>query len=163
MSQSKRKQSFAYYNTTPTTDILHNPTRQALVERSSCILKEMLIKQKEQRPCKDRLNSALLTFYFLKRKIQNGRETPVMLWENVCFNPRCRIWGCFRSPTTADYDWSRALAGAWFCPLKILYVWNSKVCWESMYINASAPRGGGGCCSSCCCCTVLLVCWLKIS
>lgn len=96
----------------------------------------MLIKQKEeQRPCKDRLNSALLTFYFLKRKIQKGRETPVMLWEYVCFNPRCRIWGCFRSPITADYDWSRALAGAWFCPL------NSKVCWESMYINARAPRG----------------------
>lgn len=97
----------------PITDILHNPTRQALVERSSCILKEMLIKQKEkQRPCKDRLNSALLTFYFLKRKIQKGRETPVMLWEYVCFNPRCRIWGCFRSPTTADYDWTCALAGA---------------------------------------------------
>lgn len=67
----------------PITDILHNPTRQALVERSSCILKEMLIKQKEkQRPCKDRLNSALLTFFFLKEKSKKG-EKPQLCYGNM--------------------------------------------------------------------------------
>lgn len=43
---SEMKQFFAYYNIKHITDISHNSTRQAVAERSSCILKEMLIKQK---------------------------------------------------------------------------------------------------------------------
>ena len=43
---SEMKQFFEYYNIKHITDISHNPTRQAVVERSSHTLKEMLRKQK---------------------------------------------------------------------------------------------------------------------
>lgn len=62
----KMKQLFAYYNVKHITDIPHNPTEQAVVERSNCTLKEMLIKQngRNEDP-QGWLNSALLTLNFL--------------------------------------------------------------------------------------------------
>ena len=40
------KQIFAYYNIKHITGILHNPTGQAVIERSNQIIKDMLNKQK---------------------------------------------------------------------------------------------------------------------
>ena len=43
---NKIEQFFAYYNIKHVTGIPHNPTGQAVIERTNCTLKEMLIKQK---------------------------------------------------------------------------------------------------------------------
>jgi hypothetical protein len=42
------KQFFAYYNIKHITGIPHNPTRQAVLERSNYTLKEIIIKQKRK-------------------------------------------------------------------------------------------------------------------
>jgi transposase InsO family protein len=45
---NKIEQFFAYYNIKHVTGIPHNPTGQAVIERTNCTLKEMLIKQKRK-------------------------------------------------------------------------------------------------------------------
>ena len=41
---SRKKKPFAYYNIKHITDIPHNPTWQAIIERSNCNVKDMLNK-----------------------------------------------------------------------------------------------------------------------
>ena len=54
------KQFSVYYNTEHVTGIPHNPTGQAVIERSNDTLKEMLIKQKgREKAPRDRLNNVL--------------------------------------------------------------------------------------------------------
>ena len=51
--------------------VLHNPVRQAVVERSNCTLKEILNKQEGVTEIpKDRLHSVLLTFNFFNANEQ---------------------------------------------------------------------------------------------
>ncbi|KAL6038422.1 hypothetical protein STEG23_016128, partial [Scotinomys teguina] len=62
----KMKQFFAYYNIKHITGIPHNPTGQAVIERSNRTLKDMLNKQKGvTKTPRNRLHNALLTFNFL--------------------------------------------------------------------------------------------------
>ena len=69
---NKMKQFFAYYNIKHVTGIPHNPTGQAVIEKSNDILKEMLNKQKGiTKTPRDRLHSALLTLNFLNASEQN--------------------------------------------------------------------------------------------
>ena len=69
---SKMKQFFEYYNIKHVKGIPHNPTGQAIVERSNSTLKEILNRQKgSTRTPKDRLHSAFLTLNFLNANEQN--------------------------------------------------------------------------------------------
>ncbi|KAL6058684.1 hypothetical protein STEG23_035833 [Scotinomys teguina] len=62
----KMKQFFAYYNIKHITGIPHNPTGQAIIERSNRTLKDMLNKQKGvTKTPRNRLHNALLTLNFL--------------------------------------------------------------------------------------------------
>ncbi|KAL6087154.1 hypothetical protein STEG23_023411, partial [Scotinomys teguina] len=62
----KMKQFFAYYNIKHITGIPHNPTGQAVIERSNRTLKDMLNKQKGvTKTPRNRLHNALLTLNFL--------------------------------------------------------------------------------------------------
>ncbi|KAL6030444.1 hypothetical protein STEG23_025180 [Scotinomys teguina] len=62
----KMKQFFAYYNIKHITGIPHNPTGQAVIERSNRTLKNMLNKQKGvTKTPRNRLHNALLTLNFL--------------------------------------------------------------------------------------------------
>ncbi|KAL6065033.1 hypothetical protein STEG23_028902 [Scotinomys teguina] len=62
----KMKQFFAYYNIKHITGIPHNPTGQAVIERSNRTLKDMLDKQKGvTKTPRNRLHNALLTLNFL--------------------------------------------------------------------------------------------------
>jgi hypothetical protein len=58
---SKMIQFFSYYNIKNITGIPYNPTGQAVIERSNCMLKYMDTKQKKvTKTLRDRLHSALL-------------------------------------------------------------------------------------------------------
>ena len=61
----------------------------------------------------------------------------------ICFNPRCGIWSCFRSSIAANYDLPSALAGMLFCQLQTVStnVWHLKF-WRLLKrsINARALR-----------------------
>lgn len=70
---NKIKRFFEYYNIKHVTGIPHNPTGQAIVERSNRSLKEMLNRQKgATKTPRDRLHSALLTLNFLNADEQNS-------------------------------------------------------------------------------------------
>ncbi|KAL6038953.1 hypothetical protein STEG23_010042 [Scotinomys teguina] len=63
---NKMRQFFAYYNIRHVTGIPHNPTGQAVIERSNRTLKDMLNKQQQVTMTpRNRLHSALLTLNFL--------------------------------------------------------------------------------------------------
>ncbi|KAL6070467.1 hypothetical protein STEG23_006054, partial [Scotinomys teguina] len=63
---NKMRQFFAYYNIRHVTGIPHNPTGQAVIERSNQTLKDMLNKQQQVTMTpRNRLHSALLTLNFL--------------------------------------------------------------------------------------------------
>lgn len=59
---NKMQQFFKHYSIKHVTDIPYHPTGQAIVEKSNCTLKEMLIRQKgHMRSPREGLNNALLT------------------------------------------------------------------------------------------------------
>lgn len=56
---------FPYYNIKHSTDKVHDPTGQAVMERSNPTLTDMLNKKKGViKTSRDRLHSALLTYFF---------------------------------------------------------------------------------------------------
>ncbi|MBV2133725.1 DDE-type integrase/transposase/recombinase [Pseudomonas sp. MAP12] len=77
---TKLEQFFKYYNIKHVTGIPHNPTGQAVVERSNRTLKEMLNKQAwKTKPPKHRLHNALLTLNFLNAN-EKGQTAAKRHW-----------------------------------------------------------------------------------
>ena len=81
---NKMKQFFEYYNIKHVKGIPHNPTGQAIVERSNQTLKEMFNRQKgSTRTPKDKLCSILLTLKFLNANEQTQLLKDIGLWKEL--------------------------------------------------------------------------------
>ncbi|ERE73373.1 putative Pol polyprotein [Cricetulus griseus] len=74
------EQFFKYYNIKHVTGIPHNPTGQAVVERSNRTLKEMLHRQAgKSKPPKHRLHNAFLMLNFLNAN-ESGQTAAERHW-----------------------------------------------------------------------------------